>query len=86
MELRRFSEDMATAACLPSAARAHAALAGGSDKELEIRSAIGLEAQTSLARLQEAWPTVKGPADSAGDAAELAGRRPYAKALWMVAL
>ena len=59
MGWRRFSEDVATAARLSSAALAHAALAGGCDKALPFRGAMGLEAHSSLARLQEAWPTVK---------------------------
>ena len=47
---------------------------------------MGLKAHLSLARLQEAWPTVKGLADSKNDAAEWAGRKPDGKALRMVAL
>ena len=85
MSLQRFSEDVATAARL-SAAVAHAALAGGSDKALPFRGAMGLEAHSSLARLQEAWPTVKGVADSPNNAAERAGRNPDVKALRMAAL
>ena len=76
MGLRRFSEDVATTARLSSAALAHAALAGGSDKALPFQGAMGLEADSSLARLQEAWPTVKGLADRPDDAAEWAGRKP----------
>ena len=37
---------------------------------------MGLEAHSSLARLQGAWPTVKGLADSPDDVAEWAGRKP----------
>ena len=44
MGLRRFSEDVATAARLSSAALAHAALVGGCDKALPVRGAMGLEA------------------------------------------
>lgn len=58
--LRHFSKDAATAAHLSSAALGHAALAGGSDKALAFRGAVGIEAQTSLTRVQEAWPSVKG--------------------------
>ena len=58
MGLRRFSKGVATAARLSSAALAHAALAGGCDKALPFTGAMGLEAHSSLARLQEAWPTV----------------------------
>ena len=47
---------------------------------------MGLEAHSSLARLQEAWPTVKGRADSPDDAAEWAWRKPDGKALWIAAL
>ena len=47
---------------------------------------MGLEAQPSLARLQEAWPTVKGLADSSDDATEWAGRKLVGKALRMAAL
>ena len=72
MGLRGFSEDVVTAAHLLSAALAHAALAGGSDKALPFRGAMGVEAHSSLARLQEAWPTVKGLADRPDDAAEWA--------------
>ena len=86
MGLRRFSEDVATAARLSSAALAHAALAGGFDKALPFRGAMGLEAHLSLARLQEAWPTVKGLADRPDDAAEWAGRKPDGKDLRMAAL
>ena len=86
MGLRRFSEDVATAARLSSAALAHAALAGGSDKAVPFRGAMGLEAHSSLARLQEAWHTVKGLADSPDNAAEWAGRKPDGKALRMAAL
>ena len=86
MGLRRFSEDVATAARLSSAALAHAALAGGCDKALPFRGAMGLEVHSSLARLQEAWPTVKGLADRPDDAAERAGRNPDGKALRMAAL
>ena len=80
MGLRRFSYDVATAAHLSSAALAHAALAGEHGKALRFRGAMGLEAHASLARLQEAWPTVKGLADSQADAAEWAGRKPDGKA------
>ena len=86
MGLRRFSEDVATAARLSSAALAHAALAGGCNKALPFRGAMGLEAHSSLARLQEAWPTVKGLADRPDDLAEWAGRKPDGKALRMAAL
>ena len=86
MGLRRFSEDVATAARLSSAALAHAVLAVGSDKVLPFRGAMGLEAHGSLARLQEAWPTVKGQADNPDDAAEWAGRKPDGKALRMATL
>ena len=86
MGLRRLSKDAATAARLSSAALAHAALAGGSDKALPFRCAMGLEAHSSLARLQEAWPTVKGLADRPDDAAEWSGRKPDGKALRMAAL
>ena len=86
MGLRRFSEDVATAACLSSAALAHAALAEGSDKALPFGGATGLEAHSSLARLQEAWPTVRGLAASPDDEAEWAGRKPDGKALHMAAL
>ena len=47
---------------------------------------MGLEAHSSLARLKEAWPTVKGLAGSPDDAAEWAGRKPDGKALRMAAL
>ena len=47
---------------------------------------MGLEAHSSLARLQEAWPTVKGLADSPNNAAEWVGRKPDGKALRMAAL
>ena len=47
---------------------------------------MGLEAHSSLARLQEAWPTVKGLADRPDDAAEWAGRKPDGEALRMAAL
>ena len=47
---------------------------------------MGLEAHSSLARLQEAWPTVKGLADRPDDAAEWARRQPDGKALRMAAL
>ena len=50
------------------------------------RGAMGLEAHSSLARLQEAWPTVKGLADRPDDAAEWSGRKPDGKALRMAAL
>ena len=89
MGLRRFSEDVATAARLSSAALAHTALAVGCDTALPFRGAMGLEANSSLARLQEArrpWPTVKGLADRPEDAAEWAGRKPDGKALQMAAL
>ena len=86
MGLRLFSEDVATAARLSSAALTHAALAGGSDKALLFRGTMGLEAQSFLGRLQEAWPTVKGLADRPDDAAEWAGRKPDGKALRMAAL
>ena len=65
MGMRHFSEDVATAARLSSAA-----LAGGCNKPLPFRGAMGLEAHSSLARLQEAWPTVKGLADRPDGAAE----------------
>ena len=84
--MQRFSEDVATAASLSSAALAHAVLAGGLDKALPVRGAMGLEAHSSLARLQKAWPTVKGLADRRDDAAEWAGRNPDGKALRMAAL
>ena len=83
--LRRFSEDVATVACLTSAALAHEALARGCDKALPFGGAMGLEAHSSLAWLHEAWPTVKGLADSLDDAAEWAGRKPDGKALRMAA-
>ena len=86
MSLRRFSEDVATAARLSSAAFAHAALAGGCDKALPFRGAMGLEAHSSLARRQEAWPTVNGLPYRPDDAAEWAGRMPNGKALRMAAL
>ena len=54
MGLRRFSKDVAKAARLSSAALAHAALAGGSDKAMPFRGAMELEAHSSLARFQEA--------------------------------
>ena len=47
---------------------------------------MGLEAHASLARHQEAWPTVRGQADSPDDAAEWAGRKPDGKALTMADL
>ena len=47
---------------------------------------MGLEAHSSLARLQGAWPTVKGLADSPDDVAEWAGRKPDGKALRMAAM
>ena len=47
---------------------------------------MGLEAHSSLARLQEAWPTVKGLADRPDDAAEWVGCKPDGKALRMAAL
>ena len=65
---------------------ADAELARGSDTALPFRGAMGLEAHTSLARLQEAWPNVKGLAESPDDAAEWAGRKPDGKALRMAAL
>ena len=86
MGFRRLSGDVATASRLSSAALAHAALVVGSDKALLFRGAMGLEAHASLARLQEAWPTVKGLADSPDDAAEWPGRKPDGKDLQMVAL
>ena len=86
MGLQHFSEDVATAARVPSAALAHAALAGGSEKALSFRGAMVVEAHGSLARLQEAWRTVKGLADSQDDAAEWAGHKPDGKALRMAAL
>ena len=86
MGLRRFSEVFATAARLSSAALAHASLTRGSDKALRCRGATGLEANSSLGRLQEAWPTVKGLADRPDDAAEWARRKPDGKALRMTAL
>ena len=70
MGLPRFSEDVATTARQSSAAPAYAALAGGSDKALPFRGAMGLEAHSSLAKLQEAWRTVKGLAASPDDAAQ----------------
>ena len=70
MGLRSFSEDVMTA----GAALAHAALAGGSDKAVPYRGAMGLEAHSSLAQLQEAWPTMEGLADSPDDAAESVSR------------
>ena len=60
MGLRRFSEDVATASRLSSVALGQAAQAEGSDKALPLKGAMGLEAHSSVARLQEAWPTVKG--------------------------
>ena len=86
MGSRRFSEDVATSARLSSTALAHATLAKGSDNALPFRGAMGLKAHASLARLQEAWPTVKGLADSPNDAAEWAGCKPDGRALRMAAL
>ena len=86
MGLRRFSDDLATAARPSSTAFAHAALAGGSDKPLPFRGAMGLEAHSSLARLQEAWPTAKGFADSPDDAAEWTVHKPDCKVLRTSAL
>ena len=85
MGLRCFNKDVATAARLWSAALAHTALAGGSGRALPFRGAVGLKANASLARLQEAWPTVEGLADSPDDAAVWARRKPDGKALRMAA-
>ena len=89
MELRRFSEDVTTAARLSSAALAHTVLAGGSDKALPFRGARGLQAHASLERLQvahRAWPTVKGLANSPDYAAEWARRKPDGESLRMAGL
>ena len=86
MGLRHFSKDIMIVARLSSAALAHAALAGGSDAALPFTGAMGIEANGSLTRLQEAWPSVKGLADGSDDAAEWAGRKQVGKALRMVAL
>ena len=91
--LRRFSEDVATAARPSSAALAlaHAALAGGSDKALPVSGAMGFAAHVSLAWLKEAWPTKEarptkiGLNDSPDYAAEWAGRTPDVKAWRMAA-
>ena len=80
-ELRRFSEDVATAARLSSTSLAHTALVGDSDQALPLRGAMQRErSHASLFRLQQAWRTMKGPGDSPDDAAEWAGRKPDGKA------
>lgn len=60
MGLRHFSEDVGTAARLSSAAVAHAALADGNERALPFRDMAEVEARTSLNRLWEAWPSIKG--------------------------
>ena len=89
MGLRRFSEDVTTAARLSSAALAHTVLAGGSDKALPFRGARKLKAHATLERLQvahRAWPTVKGLADSPDYAAEWARRKPDGESVRMAGL
>ena len=57
-------------------------LAGvGIRQALPFRSAMGLEAHTFLARLQDRWLTMKGLHDSPDDTAEWARRKPDGKIL-----
>ena len=58
MGLRRFTEEVATAARLSSAALAHTVLARVSYKAQLFRGAVGHESHVFLAWFQQAWRTV----------------------------
>ena len=70
MGLRRFNEDVATAAWLSPAALACAALADGRGKGDPFRGAVEIDARAAVESLRRSWPSVKGLADSPDDPRE----------------
>ena len=86
MGLRRFNEDVATAAWLSSAALACAALADGRGKGKPFRGAAELDARAALESLRRSWPSVKGLADSPADPRGWARCNQAAKTLRMAGL
>ena len=76
MGLRRFNEDVATAARLSSPAFAYAALADGKGKEDPFRGAAELDARAAVASLRRSWPSLEGLADSPDDPRECAAVKP----------
>ena len=86
MGLRRFNEDVATAARLSSAALACAALADGGGKGDPFRGAAELDARAAFESLRRSWPTVKGLADSPDDPREWARCSQAKKTLRMASL
>ena len=64
MGLRRFNEDVATAARLSSAALAFTALADGGGKGDPFRGAAELDTRAAVESLRRSWPFVKGLPES----------------------
>ena len=86
MGLRRFDEDVATAARLSSAALACAALADGGGKGDPFRGAAELDARAAVERLRWSWPSVKGLADSPDGPRDWPRCIQAEKTLWMAGL
>lgn len=60
MGLRRFNEDVVTAARLSSAALAGAALADGAGKVDSFRGATEHDARATVQSVRRSWPSLKG--------------------------